>query len=93
MLKFPAPQVLFKNFGDSSLDFELRVYLRDSSGYFSVPTQMRLEIVKIFDEEGIVIPFPQRDVHIIDPRQNEAAAAGEEAESSATSSTDAEKNS
>ncbi len=67
VLRYPAPQVLMKNFGESSLDFELRFFLRDSSGLVDIPSAMRLKLLKIFAQEGIEIPFPQRDVRVIAP--------------------------
>ncbi|SNS63766.1 Mechanosensitive ion channel [Belliella buryatensis] len=66
VLKTPAPDVLFDEFGDSSLNFYLRVW---TSEYISKPkvlkSQLYYEIFKKFNEEGIEIPFPQRDIHII----------------------------
>jgi len=78
--KQPAPYVIFRDFGESSLDFELRFYLRDVSGYFTVPTKLRLKLVRIFEQEGITIPFPQRDIHIIPsavPLESGAVASDE----------------
>ncbi|MBR1600453.1 MAG: mechanosensitive ion channel family protein [Alphaproteobacteria bacterium] len=59
ILSNPAPYVLFKDFGASSLDFELRFYVNDIWKGWSVPSEMRYEIFKRFNEEGIEIPFPQ----------------------------------
>ena len=61
---YPAPYVLFMGFGDSSLDFELRVYVQDVDYFLSVPSDLNFAIDEAFREEGIEIPFPQRDVHI-----------------------------
>jgi small-conductance mechanosensitive channel len=72
VLTYPAPQVLFRDFGDSSLDFQLRFYLRNADGFFSVPSRMRFRLVELFDEAGISIPFPQRDIHIIPPGRTSA---------------------
>lgn len=55
----PAPYVLFKDFGSSSLDFELRFYVNDIWKGWSVPSELRYEIFKRFNEENIEIPFPQ----------------------------------
>lgn len=61
----PAPMVLFTNFGDSALHFKLIFTLNDSF-ISSIPkSDMRFEIDKKFKENGIKIPFPQRDIHII----------------------------
>ncbi|MBQ8481799.1 MAG: mechanosensitive ion channel family protein [Alphaproteobacteria bacterium] len=55
----PAPYVLFKDFGSSSLDFELRFYVNDIWKGWSVPSELRYEIFSRFQEENIEIPFPQ----------------------------------
>ncbi|NGZ97713.1 MAG: mechanosensitive ion channel protein MscS [Nitrospira sp. WS110] len=65
VLKEPGPSVLFDSFGDSALNFVLRVWTRDFS---TVPGVLRSElyfaISRAFKEHGIEIPFPQRDLHI-----------------------------
>ena len=63
VLKNPAPTVLFKDFGSSSLDFELRCYVNDIRKGWIVPSDLRFAINKRFIEEGIEIPFPQVVVH------------------------------
>lgn len=63
VLKNPAPMVLFKDFGSSSLDFELRCYVHDIRKGWTVPSDLRYAINKRFIEEGIEIPFPQVVVH------------------------------
>jgi len=64
VVKSPAPQVLFMNFGDSSLNFELRVWIQDIDGRLQVNSTLYHEIERKFREVHIVIPFPQRDVHL-----------------------------
>ena len=66
VLKDPAPFVIFKNFGDSSLDFELYFWfeLKNSSGP-KIASDMRHHITAVLRREGINIPYPQRDLHII----------------------------
>ena len=66
VLKNPAPFVIFRNFGDSSLEFEIYYWieLRTSSG-LKVSSDMRHHIMAVFQREGINIPYPQRDIHII----------------------------
>ena len=60
----PEPFVLFTAFGDSSLDFELRCFVAQASEVFRIATEIRFEIVRLFRERGIEIPFPQRDLHL-----------------------------
>lgn len=64
VLSYPAPFVVFQNFGDSSLDFELRAYTDDIFYLVIISSDMRYEIDRRFKEEGIEIPFPQRVVHM-----------------------------
>ena len=63
-LEIPGPQVLFMGFGDSSLDFELRLFVADTDYLLSIQSDTRFEITKAFAANDIEIPFPQRDVHL-----------------------------
>jgi len=63
VLKKPEPYVVFKDFGSSSLDFELRVYVSDIWSGWLVPSDLRFAINQRFIEEGIEIPFNQMVVH------------------------------
>ena len=60
----PKPKVLFREFGDSSLNFELRVFLHNVDSRLGVISDINFAIDKAFKEEGIEIPFPQRDLHV-----------------------------
>lgn len=66
VLKHPVPVVHFAGFGDSSLDFELRVYLRDAGQRVSTGSELRYAILAALNQARIEIPFPQRDIHIKD---------------------------
>ncbi|MGB5354320.1 MAG: mechanosensitive ion channel domain-containing protein [Woeseia sp.] len=61
----PAPRALFMGFGDSSLDFELRVRVQRIERRFSVLSDINFAIDAAFREENITIPFPQRDLHLV----------------------------
>ncbi len=54
------------DFGASSLDFELRYFLRDIGDVIAVASSIRFELVQRFRDEGIEIPFPQRDLNLRD---------------------------
>jgi len=63
VFKTPPPDVLFKDFGDSALLFRLRVWT-DIDNMLKVETAIRFDIDQLFKERGIVIAFPQLDVHL-----------------------------
>ena len=60
----PESQVLFLKFGESSLNFELRAWVKDTDYRLQAKSQLHQEIDKRFREANIVIAFPQRDLHI-----------------------------
>ena len=60
------PKALFMGFGDSSLEFELRVRILDIKKRYDVLSELNLGVNDAFIKEGIEIPFPQRDIHIKD---------------------------
>ncbi len=64
VLRMPEPQVLFLSFGESSLDFQLRIWISDIDERFHVTSDLHQEIDRRFREAGIVIAFPQRDLHV-----------------------------
>ncbi|MGR9115913.1 MAG: mechanosensitive ion channel domain-containing protein [Gammaproteobacteria bacterium] len=63
VFKVPAPSAIFKGFGDSSLNFELRAFIGDADKLVSVNSDLCFEIDAAFREQGIEIPYPQQDVH------------------------------
>lgn len=63
VLKYPRQDVLFTDFGDSSLNFQLRFWATIET-FYQIETQIRFEIDRLFKERKIEIPFPQHDVHI-----------------------------
>jgi len=60
----PAPSVLFNDFADSYLEFELRCWTSDYSSWIEIRSELRVAIDKAFKEKNIEIPFPQRDLHL-----------------------------
>lgn len=68
ILKNPKPFVLFDDFGDSALMFSLNFFTNDSFRDPRIKSELRYKINAKFKENNISIPFPQRDVHIIQPK-------------------------
>jgi len=65
VLKTPGPDVLFDSYGESSLNFSLRVWSTEFVGKPRVlRSQLYYEIFKKFAEHDIELPFPQRDLHL-----------------------------
>ena len=64
MLKDPEPSVLFNEFGDSSLNFRVLYWIPVEYGIAS-KSAISIAIYNKLKEAGITIPFPQRDVHVI----------------------------
>jgi small-conductance mechanosensitive channel len=60
------PVVQFISFGDSSLDFRLRFW-STIDDFVDAESNLRFEIDRLFRDHGVVIPFPQRDLHMISP--------------------------
>jgi len=64
ILKDPESSAIFTGFGESSIDFELRVWVSDISKRLKIKSDMGQAVDRYFREEGITIPFPQRDLHL-----------------------------
>jgi potassium efflux system protein len=63
VLSLPPSQVLFKGFGDSSLDFELLVWITTPERQLLIKSDLYFMIEAVFQEHQIEIPFPQQDVN------------------------------
>jgi len=64
VLPDPKPNVIFKDFGDSSLNFDLLVWISDPKERFATISYLNYMIDEAFRENKVTIPFPQRDIHI-----------------------------
>ncbi|HEY5657274.1 MAG TPA: mechanosensitive ion channel domain-containing protein [Myxococcota bacterium] len=76
VMRDPEPYILFMGFGDSSLDFEVRAWTQEFDFFQRVRSELCVGFEAALREAGIVIPFPQRDLHIrsVAASQGEAAA-------------------
>ncbi|MDB9526740.1 mechanosensitive ion channel [Oscillatoria sp. CS-180] len=64
VLSTPPPLVFFKGFGDSSLDFELLVWIADPPKQLVIKSDLYFAIESVLRRHEIEIPFPQRDLHV-----------------------------
>ena len=64
ILDDPEPRVYFTGFGDSSLNFRLYVYSRQLSDRLPLTNVVHHDIFQALKDNGIEIPFPQRDLHV-----------------------------
>ena len=67
--KDPLPHVQFIDFGESSLNFRLFFFSEDNFRVERVKSEIRFEIDRLFRENKVSIPFPQRDLHIIEKQK------------------------
>jgi small conductance mechanosensitive channel len=86
VLKDPEPVIRLHELGDSSVNFIVRPWSKTDE-YWDVYWDITREVKHRFDEEGISIPFPQRDVHIYREGGDDADNAGSEVQRSRTDST------
>ncbi len=63
-LAVPAPHVFFMEFGDSSLNFELLVWIAEPAKQVRIKSDLYFAIERALREHNIEIPFPQRDLHV-----------------------------
>ena len=64
VLASPSPSLLFKGFGDSSLDFELLIWTAEPDKQFLLKSDLYFLIYEALNQHQIEIPFPQRDLHL-----------------------------
>jgi small-conductance mechanosensitive channel len=67
VLKEPEPDVLLREFGDSSWNMRLRAWIDNPKRHHAIRSEINCAIVRKFREKGIEIPFPQRDLHVRSP--------------------------
>ena len=72
VLKDPKPVVKLHELGESSVNFVVRPWAKTDE-YWDVYWDVTREVKRRFDEEGISIPFPQRDVHVYQATQGAEA--------------------
>ena len=65
VLKEPKPDVIFTDYGDNSINFTLRVWTADRAHTpLVLKSDLYFTLFKLFNEQGIELPFPQRDLHL-----------------------------
>ncbi len=64
VLSVPPPDVFLKNFGDSSIEFDLMVWIRNPERHAAIRSALNFRIEEILNYHEISIPFPQRDVNL-----------------------------
>jgi small-conductance mechanosensitive channel len=60
----PPPKVVVRNFGESSVDLQLRVWIHDARKRMDTISYITDKVKEAFDREGIEIPYPKRDIFI-----------------------------
>jgi small-conductance mechanosensitive channel len=76
VLQEPPPTALFREFGDSSLNFSVRFWIAEHERFLSVWSEVTVAVNKALAEAGIEIPFPQRDLHLKTVTEGAEAALG-----------------
>ena len=64
VLEYPQPQVFFTGFGESSLDFNLMIWINDPSLQAVIKSELYFKIERLLREHTMEIPFPQRDLYL-----------------------------
>jgi len=72
VMKEPAPKVVVRNFGESSVDLQLRVWIKNARKRMDTISYITDNVKDAFDAEGIEIPFPKRDITIIHKNSDDA---------------------
>ena len=72
ILAEPAPKVVVRNFGESSVDLQARVWIKEARKRMDTIDHITDTVKALFDENGIEIPFPKRDITIVDRHADKA---------------------
>ncbi|MGH8475621.1 MAG: mechanosensitive ion channel domain-containing protein, partial [Methylococcales bacterium] len=64
VMKEPESSVFFVGFGDSSLNFEIRLFVKDFNDRLPLIHDLHMQMNREFNKHGVQIPFPQRDMHL-----------------------------
>lgn len=70
VLSYPSPHVRFTNFGDSSLEMQLLFWTTYNFEVEDTKSEIRFSIDEKFRAQGVKIPFPQRDLHLVSDTRN-----------------------
>jgi small-conductance mechanosensitive channel len=70
VLKKPPPAARLVSFGDSAINLDLRIWIKDpEQGVTNIKSEVQLKIWDLFKQNGIEFPFPQHDLHIKTPQE------------------------
>lgn len=64
VLQSPEPRVHFKNFGDSGLELEIRVWINNPRDHTTIRSKVNFAIDREFRKYGVEVPNPQRDLYL-----------------------------
>jgi small-conductance mechanosensitive channel len=76
VLADPEPCAYFVNFGDSALEFMLRVWIETSRLGYAARSELAVAIQEALEQAGIGVPFPQRDLHLVSVSPKAASDLG-----------------
>lgn len=81
VLQDPPPEVLLKGFGESGIDLSLSIWISDpEEGSASLQSAIYLDMWRAFQQNHVSIPFPQREIRILDAADSKSSSAGADGE-------------
>jgi len=63
-MREPAPKVVVRTFGESAVDLQARIWISNPRRRMDTISHVTDRVKEVFQEEGIEIPYPKRDVYI-----------------------------